>query len=69
MVLNFSIHLIFIYRNLSTLKTVNTNYQLSSQYGKVIQNKNWETDGRLLKYSIQTIQQNTDLETENYGDL
>ena len=32
-----------------TLKTVNTNYQLSAQYGKVIQNKNWETDGKIAK--------------------
>ncbi len=32
-----------------TLKTVNTNYQLSGQYGKVIQNKNWETDGKIAK--------------------
>ena len=31
------------------MKTVNTNYQLSSQYGKVIQNKNWETDGKIAK--------------------
>ena len=27
-------------------KTVNTNYALSKQYGKVLQNKNWETDGK-----------------------
>jgi ABC-type sugar transport system ATPase subunit len=30
-------------------KTVNTNYALSKQYGKVLQNKNWETDGNLGK--------------------
>ena len=30
-------------------KTVNTNYALSNQYGKVLQNKNWETDGNLGK--------------------
>ena len=28
-------------------KTVNTNYALSKQYGKVLQNKNWETDGNI----------------------
>ena len=26
-------------------KSVNTNYALSKEYGKVLQNKNWETDG------------------------
>jgi|TARA_R110000796_G_scaffold99977_2_gene208441 hypothetical protein len=30
-------------------KSVNTNYTLSNQYGKVLQNKNWETDGNLAK--------------------
>ena len=30
-------------------KSVNTNYALSNQYGKVLQNKNWETDGNLGK--------------------
>ena len=30
-------------------KTINTNYALSKQYGKVLQNKNWETDGNLGK--------------------
>ena len=30
-------------------KTVNTNYALSKEYGKVLQNKNWETDGNLGK--------------------
>ena len=30
-------------------KVVNTNYQVSAQYGKVIQNKNWETDGKMAK--------------------
>ena len=30
-------------------KTVNTNYALSKQYGKVLQNKNWETDGNIGK--------------------
>lgn len=29
--------------------TVNTNYALSNQYGKVLQNKNWETDGNIGK--------------------
>lgn len=33
----------------SSSKTVNTNYALSQQYGKVLQNKNWETDGNLGK--------------------
>ena len=30
-------------------KSVNTNYALSRQYGKVLQNKNWETDGKIAK--------------------
>jgi|TARA_R100000084_G_scaffold108664_1_gene71921 hypothetical protein len=30
-------------------KSVNTNYSLSKQYGKVLQNKNWETDGNIGK--------------------
>ena len=30
-------------------KNVNTNYKLSNEYGKVLQNKNWETDGNLGK--------------------
>tara|TARA_R110001632_G_scaffold43724_1_gene111184 strand:+ start:490 stop:1056 length:567 start_codon:yes stop_codon:yes gene_type:complete len=30
-------------------KSINTNYVLSNQYGKVLQNKNWETDGNLAK--------------------
>ena len=30
-------------------KSVNTNYALSKQYGKVLQNKNWETDGKVAK--------------------
>ena len=30
-------------------KTVNTNYALSKKYGKVLQNKNWETDGNVAK--------------------
>ena len=30
-------------------KSVNTNYALSKEYGKVLQNKNWETDGNLGK--------------------
>ena len=30
-------------------KTVNTNYALSKKYGKVLQNKNWESDGNLGK--------------------
>ena len=30
-------------------KSVNTNYALSKEYGKVLQNKNWETDGKLAK--------------------
>jgi len=33
----------------SPSKTINTNYKLSNQYGKVLQNKNWETDGNLGK--------------------
>jgi hypothetical protein len=33
----------------SPSKSVNTNYALSKQYGKVIQNKNWDTDGNLGK--------------------
>jgi hypothetical protein len=33
----------------SSSKTVNTNYKLSNEYGKVLQNKNWETDGNLGK--------------------
>jgi len=33
----------------SASKTINTNYKLSNQYGKVLQNKNWETDGNLGK--------------------
>ena len=28
---------------------INTNYALSKQYGKVLQNKNWETDGNIGK--------------------
>ena len=32
-----------------TPKSVNTNYTLSKQYGKVLQNKNWETDGKIAK--------------------
>ena len=30
-------------------KNVNTNYALSKQYGKVLSNKNWETDGNIAK--------------------
>jgi len=30
-------------------KTINPNYTLSHQYGKILQNKNWETDGNLAK--------------------
>ncbi|TXG80741.1 MAG: hypothetical protein E6R13_07670 [Spirochaetes bacterium] len=30
-------------------KTVNINYALSKQYGKVLTNKNWETDGNVGK--------------------
>lgn len=30
-------------------KGVNTDYSLSIQYGKVLQNKNWETDGNIGK--------------------
>ena len=30
-------------------KSVNTNYALSKKYGKVLQNKNWETDGKVAK--------------------
>jgi len=30
-------------------KCVNTDYSLSRQYGKVLQNKNWETDGNIGK--------------------
>jgi|TARA_R100000951_G_scaffold86733_1_gene74451 hypothetical protein len=30
-------------------KTVNTNYSLSKEYGKVLQNQNWETDGNIAK--------------------
>ena len=30
-------------------KSVNTNYALSRQYGKVLQNKNFETDGKIAK--------------------
>ena len=30
-------------------KTVNTDYALSKKYGKVLQNKNWETDGKVAK--------------------
>jgi len=30
-------------------KTLNTNYALSAQYGKVLQNQNWETDGNVGK--------------------
>lgn len=30
-------------------RTVNTNYALSKEYGKVLQNKNWETDGNIGK--------------------
>ena len=31
-------------------KTVNTNYALSKEYGKVLQNKKLETDGNVAKY-------------------
>jgi len=30
-------------------KSVNANYALSKQYGKLIQNRNWETDGNIGK--------------------
>jgi len=30
-------------------KGINTDYSLSMQYGKVLQNKNWETDGNIGK--------------------
>ncbi|MBE17974.1 MAG: hypothetical protein CMH79_04345 [Nitrospinae bacterium] len=30
-------------------KGVNTNYSLSREYGKVLQNRNWETDGNIGK--------------------
>ncbi len=30
-------------------KSVNTDYALSKKYGKVLQNKNWETDGKVAK--------------------
>ena len=30
-------------------KSVNTDYALSKKYGKVLQNKNWETDGKIAK--------------------
>jgi len=30
-------------------KSVNTNYALSKEYGKVLQNKNWDTDGNIGK--------------------
>ena len=30
-------------------KTINPNYTLSHQYDKILQNKNWETDGNLAK--------------------
>jgi len=30
-------------------KSVNTNYALSKEYGKVLQNKNWNTDGKIAK--------------------
>ena len=30
-------------------KGVNTDYSLSKEYGKVLQNKNWETDGNIGK--------------------
>ena len=30
-------------------KSVNTDYALSRKYGKVLQNKNWETDGKVAK--------------------
>ena len=30
-------------------KSVNTNYALSRQYGKVLQNRNFETDGKIAK--------------------
>jgi hypothetical protein len=30
-------------------KTVNTDYALSKKYGKVLQNKNWDTDGKVAK--------------------
>lgn len=30
-------------------KSVNVNYNLSKQYGKILQNRNWETDGNIGK--------------------
>mgnify|MGYP003135320172 FL=1 len=30
-------------------KSVNTDYALSKKYGKVLQNKNWQTDGKVAK--------------------
>jgi|TARA_A100001391_G_scaffold150182_1_gene107684 hypothetical protein len=30
-------------------KSVNTDYALSKKYGKVLQNKNWDTDGKVAK--------------------
>ena len=30
-------------------RSVNTNYALSKQYGKVLQNQNWDTDGNIAK--------------------
>jgi|TARA_R110001592_G_scaffold54388_6_gene166408 hypothetical protein len=30
-------------------KSVNIDYALSKKYGKVLQNKNWETDGKIAK--------------------
>ena len=30
-------------------KSVNMDYALSKKYGKVLQNKNWETDGKVAK--------------------
>ena len=30
-------------------KSVNTDYALSRKYGKVLQNKNWDTDGKVAK--------------------
>ena len=50
-------------------RSVNTNYALSQKYGKVLQNKNWETDGNQEKYFIQTGQLNIDLKIGSYGDF
>lgn len=33
----------------SPAKTVNTDYSLSKEYGKVLQNQNWDTDGNIAK--------------------